>query len=73
LFIQRNNIRNFTNRDGLQVAAVVGEELKAYPKGALAPGPFNLLCGAGNFGKTWSACGQHEIQYTEQTLNNIDK
>ena len=27
-------------------------------------GPLNLLCDAGNFGKTWSACGQREIQYT---------
>jgi hypothetical protein len=25
----------------------------------------NLLCGAGNFGQIWSACGQHEIQYTK--------
>jgi hypothetical protein len=27
-------------------------------------GLLNLLCGAGIFGKIWSACGQYEIQYT---------
>jgi hypothetical protein len=25
-------------------------------------GLLNLLCGAGNFSKIWSACSQHEIQ-----------
>jgi len=25
----------------------------------------NILCGVGNFGKFWSACGQYEIQYRE--------
>jgi len=29
------------------------------------PDPLSPLCGAGNFGKLWSACGQREIQYTE--------
>jgi len=29
------------------------------------PDPLSHLCGAGNFGKLWSACGQREIQYTE--------
>ena len=29
----------------------------------------NLLCGAGNFGKIWSTCGQHEIQYREWRMN----
>ena len=29
----------------------------------LIPGPLNLPRGAGNFGKIWSACGQHEIRY----------
>jgi len=33
------------------------------------PVPINLLCGAGNFGKIWSACGQHEIQYTDRSMN----
>jgi hypothetical protein len=28
-------------------------------------GQVNLLCGAGNFGKIWSACGQREIQFTK--------
>ena len=27
------------------------------------------LCGAGNFGKLWSACGQREIQYAEWRLS----
>ena len=65
LFIQPNNIRNFTNREGLHVADAVGGELKAYLRGALAPGPLSLSYGADNFGKIWSACGQHEIQHTE--------
>jgi hypothetical protein len=30
---------------------------------------FNLLCGAGNFSKIWSACQQHEIQYTKRRMN----
>jgi len=64
LFIQPNSIRNFTNQEGVHVADV-GGELMAYLKGALAPGPLTLLCGAGNFSKIWSACGQHEIQHTE--------
>jgi hypothetical protein len=29
------------------------------------PDPLSPLCGAGNFGKIWSACGQREIQYAE--------
>jgi hypothetical protein len=33
-----------------------------------AAGPLTLLCGAGNFGKIWSACRQHEIQYTERKM-----
>ena len=61
----QNNIRNFTNWEGLQVADVVRGELQAYLKGDLAPGSLNLLCGAGNFGKIWSACGQREIHHTE--------
>jgi hypothetical protein len=61
----QNNIKNFTNWEGLQVADVVGGELQAYLKDALAPGPLSLLCNAGNFGKIWSACGQREIQQTE--------
>jgi hypothetical protein len=32
-----------------------------YPK----PGPPNLLGGARNFGKIWSAYKQHEVQSTE--------
>jgi hypothetical protein len=60
-----NNIRNFTNWEEWQVADVVGGGLQAYFKGAFAPGPLNLLCGAGNFGKIWSACGQRKIQHTE--------
>jgi len=28
-------------------------------------GPLDLSCGTANFGKIWSACEQHEIQYTE--------
>jgi hypothetical protein len=31
-----------------------------------------LLRGTGDFGKIWSACGQHEIQYTEWTMNKYD-
>jgi len=31
---------------------------------ASSPGLLDLFCGAGNFGNTWSVCGQHEIQYT---------
>ena len=27
---------------------------------------FNLSCGVGNFGKIWTACGQHEIHYTSR-------
>jgi hypothetical protein len=34
-----------------------------------AAGLLNLLCGAGNFGKIWPACGQHEIQYTKWRMN----
>lgn len=30
----------------------------------------NLLCGAGNFGKIWCACRQHEIQYVCASLND---
>ena len=33
------------------------------------PGLLNLLRGAGNFGKIWSACRQHEIQYTQRRMN----
>jgi len=51
----------------LQVADVVGGDLKAYLKAALAPGPLNLLCGAGSFGKIWSACGPREIQHRINT------
>jgi hypothetical protein len=29
------------------------------------PGPLGLFCGAGNFGKIWSACRQDVVQYTE--------
>jgi hypothetical protein len=32
-------------------------------------GLLSFLCGAGNFGKIWSACGKHEIQYTEWRMN----
>jgi hypothetical protein len=32
-------------------------------------GLLNLLCGAGNFSKIWSACRQHEIQHTEWRMN----
>ena len=32
-------------------------------------GPLNLLSGTDNFGKTWSACGKSEIQYTELKTN----
>ena len=32
-------------------------------------GPLNLLCGARNFDKIWTACGQHEAQYTELSMN----
>lgn len=28
-----------------------------------------MLCGAGNFGKIWSACGQHEIAYIKSRMN----
>jgi hypothetical protein len=28
-------------------------------------GPLDLSCVTANFDKIWSACGQHEIQYTE--------
>ena len=31
---------------------------------ASSPGLLDLFCGAGNFGKTSSVCGQHEIQYS---------
>jgi hypothetical protein len=29
-------------------------------------GLLSLLCGAGIFGKIWSACWQNEIQYTDE-------
>ena len=29
----------------------------------------NLVCGAGSVGKIWSACGQHEMQYTDSSMN----
>jgi len=32
-------------------------------------GPINLLRGAGNFGKIWSACRQHGIQNTGKRMN----
>jgi len=32
-------------------------------------GPLNLACGGGSFGKIWSACGPHEIKYTEWRIN----
>jgi hypothetical protein len=35
----------------------------------ISVGPLNILCGAGNLGKIWSACVQHEIQYTEWKIN----
>jgi hypothetical protein len=28
-------------------------------------GLLDLACGAGNIGKIWFACGQHEIQYAQ--------
>jgi len=31
----------------------------------LSEGLLSLLCHAGNFGRNWSACRQHEIQYAE--------
>jgi hypothetical protein len=36
-----------------------------------SPGPPSFWCGAGNFCKIWSACRQHEIQYTELKWLNI--
>jgi hypothetical protein len=29
----------------------------------------NITCGVGNFVKIWSACRQHEIQYTQQGMD----
>ena len=29
----------------------------------------DLLCGAGNFGKIWSPCGQLDTKYTKLRLN----
>jgi hypothetical protein len=37
--------------------------------GRSVPGPLNLICGAGNFGKIWPACRQHEIQHIEWRTN----
>jgi hypothetical protein len=34
-------------------------------------GVLNLLWGAAIFGKIWSACGRHKIQYTEWWMNNF--
>jgi hypothetical protein len=30
---------------------------------------FSFLCGAGNFGKIWSAYGQSEILYAERRIS----
>jgi len=35
----------------------------------ISVGPLNLLWGAGNLGKIWYACVQHEFQYTEWKMN----
>jgi hypothetical protein len=43
--------------------------LKRVRKKYLLAGQLNLLLVAGNFGKICSACGRHEIQYTEQKLD----
>jgi len=37
--------------------------------GQSGAGPLNLACGEGNFGKMRSACGPHEIKYTEWRMN----
>jgi hypothetical protein len=31
-------------------------------------GLHKLLCGAGNLGEIWSACGQYEIEYTDRRM-----
>ena len=36
---------------------------------SLTPGLFTVLCGAGNFGKIRSGCGQNGIQYTEKSIH----
>jgi len=33
------------------------------------PELLSLLRGGGNFGKIWSACGQHKIQHTTRRVN----
>jgi len=38
-------------------------------QGRSLSGLLNLLCGASNVGKVSSACGQHEVQYTEWRIN----
>jgi hypothetical protein len=35
------------------------------------PRPLNILCGAGNFGKIWYACGQRGLQFTEWRMAHM--
>ena len=37
----------------------------------LISGLVNLLCGAANFGKIWSAGEQHEIKYTNEVRISV--
>jgi len=38
-------------------------------KKCIRPGMFNLSCGVCTFLNIWSACGQHDIEYTKQVTN----
>jgi hypothetical protein len=38
---------------------------RPFKKKFFKSGLLSLLCGAGNFGKIWSACQQHDIQRTK--------
>jgi hypothetical protein len=47
------NLGKITGRTGITVRA----------------GMLELLCGVGKFSKIWSACRQHEVQYTQWKMD----
>ena len=47
------------------VIAGIDTFFRSVPWGQNPPPPPSLLFGAGNFGKIWYACRQHEIQHTK--------